>query len=49
MQKAPFYEKNLRLGAEAAVQALGSGRYEELYDKGAEMSIDEATAFLLEV
>jgi len=49
MQKAPFYEENLRPGAEAATQALGSGRYQELHDKGAEMSIDEATAFLLEV
>jgi predicted ATPase len=47
MQKAPFYEENLRPGAEAATQALGSGRYEELHHKGAEMSIDEATAFLL--
>ena len=48
MQKAPFYEEELRPGTEAAIQVLGSGRYEELHDRGAEMSIDEATAFLLE-
>jgi len=48
MQKAPFYEESLRAGAEAATQALGSRRYEELRHKGAAMSIEEATAFLLE-
>lgn len=48
MQMPPFYERQIRPGIEAAMQALSDVRYRELCDRGAAMSIDEATAFLLE-
>lgn len=48
MQMPPFYERQIRPGVEAATQALGDVRYRELYEHGAAMSVEEATAFLLE-
>lgn len=47
MQMPPFYERQVRPGVEAATAALGDIRYRELYDLGAAMSVDEATAYLL--
>jgi len=48
MQIPPFYERQIQPGIEAATLALGDDRYPELYERGAAMSVDEATAFLLE-
>ncbi|MGB9359302.1 MAG: hypothetical protein WCC01_12170 [Acidimicrobiia bacterium] len=48
MQMPPFYERQVRPGVEAATAALGDIRYRELYEHGATMSVDEATAYLLE-
>ena len=48
MQIPPFYRRQIQPGIEAAKLALGDDRYREIYERGAAMSVDEATAFLLE-
>jgi len=48
MQMPPFYERQIRPGIDAATLALDDVRYRELYERGTAMSVDEATAFLLE-
>jgi tetratricopeptide (TPR) repeat protein len=47
MQKAPFMEKVYQPAIDAARKDLGPGRYEELYDRGASMTVGEATDVLL--
>jgi hypothetical protein len=47
MQKAPFYDRQLTPGVDAAGDALGEERYRKLYTQGRAMSVEEATAFLL--
>jgi len=48
MQIPPFYERQLQPGIEDASRALGDGRYEEQHERGAAMSVEEATAFVLD-
>jgi len=48
MEIPPFYERQLQPGIEAAMRALGDAGYRELHDRGAAMSVEEATALLLE-
>jgi hypothetical protein len=47
MQLAPFHARQLQPGLDAAKEALGDDRYEELHDRGLAMSVEDATAFLL--
>ncbi|MFW2380794.1 MAG: hypothetical protein ACN4GZ_03470, partial [Acidimicrobiales bacterium] len=47
MQKAPFYDRQLQPGRDAAIDALGKVRYQQFYDLGQAMSVEEAIAFLL--
>jgi predicted ATPase len=47
MQKAPFHERQLQPGVEAAERDLGTERYAQLYSRGAAMTVDQATALLL--
>jgi predicted ATPase/DNA-binding SARP family transcriptional activator len=47
MAKAPFYERQLRPGIDAAIEALGEERYRHLRDEGAAMTVAEATDYLL--
>ena len=49
MTKAPFYERQLHPGIDAAVSALGEDRYRQLSRDGAAMSIEDATDFLLQL
>ena len=48
MQIPPFYERQLQPGIETATRALGDERYDELHDRGAAISVEEATALLLD-
>ena len=48
MHKAPFMNRGYDPAIEAAKATLGAGRYEELYDRGAKMSVTAATELLLE-
>jgi hypothetical protein len=43
MVKAPFHARSLQPGIDAATAALGAARYDELYARGAGMTIAEAT------
>jgi hypothetical protein len=43
MVKAPFHARSLQPGIDAARTALGEARYRELYARGSEMTIEEAT------
>jgi predicted ATPase/DNA-binding SARP family transcriptional activator len=47
MQRPPFYIRQLQPGIDAATDALGEERYEQYYERGQAMSIEEATTFLL--
>jgi hypothetical protein len=47
MQQAPFMKRLAEPAIEAATQSLGKARYEELYERGAKTSVEEATDFLL--
>ncbi len=47
MEKAPFYNRQLQAGIDAATVALGDARYRHLYEKGTAMTIEVATDFLL--
>jgi predicted ATPase len=47
MQNAPFYDRQLQPGIDAAVEALGEEHYQELHARGHAMSINEATRYLL--
>jgi tetratricopeptide (TPR) repeat protein len=47
MQKAPFYRRQLQPGIDAAVEALGEARYQQSYERGGAMSIEDATGYLL--
>jgi len=48
MKKAPFMTRSYDPAIEAAKQALGAERYEELHGRGTRMSVDEATDLLVE-
>lgn len=48
MQKAPFYNRQLQPGIDAATRVLGEQRYRQSYERGHAMSLAEATEFLLE-
>lgn len=48
MQMPPFYERQLQPAIDAATSALGNAGYREFHERGAAMSIEESTAFLLE-
>jgi hypothetical protein len=47
MQKAPFYSRQLQPGRDAATDSLGKERYQQCYDRGQTMSVEEATELLL--
>ena len=47
MQKAPFMEREYAPAIEAAKKVLGTDRYEQLHDKGASLTVAEATDVLL--
>jgi len=47
MAVAPFQERAARPAIELATEALGEDLYQELYDQGAGMSVEEATDYLL--
>ena len=47
MHKAPFMERVYQAGIDPALETLGADRYQEIYDLGAQMSVEEATGFLL--
>jgi hypothetical protein len=47
LQKAPFSNRQLQPGIEAATEALGEERYRRSYERGQAMSVEEATGFLL--
>lgn len=47
MQKAPFQDRMARPAIEAAIEALGPDRYQELYEQSTRLSVDDATALLL--
>jgi len=47
MQKAPFQELISQSVVGSAKEALGASRYEELYDLGASMSVEQSTDYLL--
>jgi predicted ATPase/DNA-binding SARP family transcriptional activator len=47
MQKAPFQDRIALPAIEAATETLGSDRYRELYEQGTHLSVDDATAQLL--
>lgn len=47
MHKAPFMERVYQAGIDPALEILGADRYQELYDLGTQMDIEEATNFLL--
>jgi len=48
MQLAPFHERQLRPGIDAASEALGDERYRQLDERGRSMTVEEATEFLLD-
>ena len=48
MQKAPFMERIYAVSIEAARDALGIERYDELHNRGANLSFEEAIGFLLD-
>jgi hypothetical protein len=47
MQKAPFMEREYESAIEATKKTLGTDGYDELHHRGANMSVEEATDFLL--
>ena len=47
MQMAPFWDRQIRPGVDAAASALGADRFHALVARGAAMTIEEATTFLL--
>ncbi len=47
MEKPPFYNRQLQPGLEAATDILGNERYQQLYEQGRAMSLEEATEYLL--
>jgi hypothetical protein len=47
MQKVPFQEALSQPVVDAAREVLGANRYDELYDRGTRMNVEEATDFLL--
>lgn len=47
MQMAPFQERVAQPAIDLAVRALGADRYRELHEKGAAMTVGEATDYLL--
>lgn len=47
MQKAPFMNRGYDRAITAAKQVLGDDRYDELYEQGARMSLEEATGLVL--
>ncbi len=47
MQVPPFYLRQIQPGLDAATGALGAARYEQLYELGRAMNVEEATEFLL--
>jgi len=47
MQQAPFMKRTAEGPIEAAKRTLGENRYQELYERGAKTSVEEATDFLL--
>jgi predicted ATPase/DNA-binding SARP family transcriptional activator len=47
MVKAPFHARSLQPGIDAATAALGATRYDELYARGSEMTIEQATVLVL--
>ena len=47
MQKAPFQDRIARPAIESATEILGSDRYQELYEQGTHLNVDDATALLL--
>jgi predicted ATPase/DNA-binding SARP family transcriptional activator len=47
MVKAPFHARSLQPGLDAAKTSLGEARYHELYARGSEMTVEEATDLVL--
>ncbi len=47
MEMAPFWDRQIRPGVDAAASALGADRFHALVARGGAMTIEEATAFLL--
>jgi predicted ATPase/DNA-binding SARP family transcriptional activator len=47
MQKAPFQDRIARPAIESATEILGPDRYQELYEQGTHLNVDDATALLL--
>jgi hypothetical protein len=45
--RAPFMLRVYQAGIDPAMETLGADRYQELYDRGAQMDVEEATNFLL--
>lgn len=48
MQKAPFMSRDYDRTAAAAIATLGEDRYDQLYDEGSRMTLDEATELLVD-
>jgi hypothetical protein len=48
MRMAPFWAEQLRPGVDAAVRALGEDGFRSLHARGRAMTVEAATAFLLE-
>jgi hypothetical protein len=46
MQMAPFYNRQLQPGRDTATDALGKERYQQSYERGQAMSVEEATELL---
>ncbi len=47
MQFPPFYIRQIQPGIDAATETLGEEEYQQFYEQGRAMSVDEATDYLL--